>query len=65
MSFKSLKVAKNINENSKNKPIRKKPSWVFCFKGLPSIFSNKKNIKWPPSNNGIGNKFMRPRLIDM
>ena len=25
-SFKSLKVTKNIKENNKNKPIRKKPS---------------------------------------
>ena len=29
LSFKSLKVTKNIKEISKNKPIRKNPSWVF------------------------------------
>ena len=40
-SFKSLKVTKNIKENSKNKPIRKKTSWVFWLNGLPKIFSIK------------------------
>ena len=39
MILKSLKVTKNIKENSKNKPIRKKPSWVFWLNGLPKIFS--------------------------
>jgi hypothetical protein len=38
-SFKSLKVVKNIKDINKNIPIRKKPSWVFCDKGLPKTFS--------------------------
>ena len=37
--FGTYKVAKNIRDNNKNIPIRKKPSWVFCVKGLPRIFS--------------------------
>ena len=41
MSFKSLKVAKNIKETRRNKPIRKKPSCVFCLRGLPNTFSKK------------------------
>ena len=39
--FGTYKVAKNINENSKNKPIRKNPSCVFCCKGRPNSFSKK------------------------
>ena len=34
-------ITKIIKEKSKNKPIRKKPSWTFWLKGLPKIFSNK------------------------
>ena len=40
-SIKSLKVVKTINESNKKRPIRKKPSWVACFNGLPKIFSNR------------------------
>ena len=31
---------------------------------LPVIISYKVNITWPPSNAGIGNKFMNPNIID-
>ena len=46
-------------------PIRNANSKDFPLNGLPLIFSIKFKNKCPPSNNGIGNKFTRPRLIEI
>ena len=37
----------------------------FLFKGLPLINSIKFKTKCPPSNIGIGNKFIKPRFIEI
>ena len=38
--FNAETVVNNIKKTSKKSPIRKNPSWVLCFNGLPKIFSN-------------------------
>ena len=45
-------------------PNLKRFSWNFLFNGFPLINSIVYKTKCPPSNIGIGNKLIKPILID-
>ena len=46
------------------KPILKIISWAYLSIGCPNKISKTYNAKCPPSNIGIGNKLIRPIVID-
>ena len=61
----SLLVTQIIRPTTINKPIVWPALCISGFKGRPIKASKKLNNKCPPSSTGIGNKFIRPKLIEI
>ena len=61
---KSKAVTNNINKIKKRNPNFSKNNCIDPDKGLLNINSYVKSKIYPPSNAGIGNRFIKPKLID-
>ena len=57
-------MAKIIKNNTSNNPAVIKALKTLWFGGLLEIASYAKNTKWPPSNTGIGKRFMKPMAAE-
>ena len=57
-------MANIIKNNIKAKPTVIKALNAFWFGGFLKIASYAKNTKWPPSNTGIGKRFIKPMAAE-
>ena len=57
-------MANIIKNNTKAKPIVIRALKAFWLGGFLKIASYAKKTKWPPSNTGIGKRFMKPMAAE-
>ena len=57
-------MANIIKNKTKTRPTVIRALNTFWFGGFLKIASYAKNTKWPPSNTGIGKRFMKPMAAE-